>query len=653
MRSQVCGKRMTATAVMTLMAMAAAVHPLAAVTVTTNETGIVYDMPSWTKSDDYETTAARLAWPGKTLADIVAVKGTVNGSWIGANYYVSGLIYDRTDAALKVQFQMSDSPGKVKAVRAELVQTTEGVTIRQTGAAIATQTLGTLMADSVFDASTTPKGATGYGVKGVEVYGDFCEVGEFPQPETGGLTVNGGTLRVKVSTDVSSSVPIAGTGRLWFSEGTPAATREVVSSASLPADSSWITVLPAADLKDVALTGGEFGGGWVDGTTACTPYHAATQADGSIIVQLQRLSWGAGRCVRVQLRQNGANVQAKGIDSYGKSSVPLGEDATKWDKNSGFRDGGYVISNLKFTRSGPYSVTLKGAKTWQGGTQVEGVRLAILSSILPDRSTVKVTNGGILQLSAENAYDHYPRNTYDLAPGTQLYIDAFDAVNCGDKVIADAAAVKVISDHRAYLNDLTLKNGATLSGHTVRVGNTGPAVWRTSGEQPIAITLSVETVRYSTDPLTFDVGVDTSLDGLIWEFASRERMPLVKTGGASLTIGGKVTSTSTLTQGGGTLALNDNLTAAGLVLADDSTLAVAVGKTAQFGDSSALVWTEGKMLNLVGAFDEADQTLRIGTTVAGLSRSQLKAIRIGSMKAFLDDEGWVHRRWPGTVISFW
>ena len=79
---------MTATTVMTLMAMAAAVHSLDAATVTTNETGIVYDMPSWTKTGDYETTAARLAWPGKTLADIVAVKGTVNGSWIGADYYV-------------------------------------------------------------------------------------------------------------------------------------------------------------------------------------------------------------------------------------------------------------------------------------------------------------------------------------------------------------------------------------------------------------------------------------------------------------------------------------------------------------------------------------------------------------------------------------
>lgn len=214
-----------------------------------------------------------------------------------------------------------------------------------------------------------------------------------------------------------------------------------------------------------------------------------------------------------------------------------------------------------------------------------------------------------------------------------------------------AATVKVISDHRAYLNDLTLKNGATLSGHTVRVGNTGAAVWRTSGEQPIAISVSVETVRYSTDALTFDTDVETTFDGQIWEFASREGMPLVKAGDGTLTCGKKVVSTGSLTQNGGTLALDDNLTAAGLVLADDSTLAIATGKTAQFGASSALAWTTGKILNLVGAFGDADQTLRIGTTVAGLSRSQLKAIRIGSMKAYLDDEGWIHQRWPGTTIS--
>lgn len=637
-------------AVLASMASAVVLPSPGEATVTEDANGIVYDIPSsWAKSDDYETTAARLAWPGKSLADIVAVRGTVNGSWIGANYYVNGLIYARTDAAFKVQFQMSDSPGKTKAVRAELVQTAEGVTIRQTGAAIATQTTGTLMADSVFDGSSTPKGASGYGVKGVEAYTDVHEIDAFPQPATGGITVNGGTLRVKVSKDILSSVPVSGNGRLWFSAAaTPPS--ELSSSVTLPANSSWVTVLADTALSSVTLTGADFGGGWVEGTTFSTAYRAATQDDGSVIVQLQRLSWGVGRCVRVQLRQNGADVEAKGVDSFGQSGVQLGADATAWTRQTGFSQGGYVISNLKFTRSGPYSVTLKGTKTWQGGTKVEGVRLAIRDSIMPDRSTVKVTDGGILQLSAENVYDHYPQNTYDLAPGTQLHIDAFDAVNCSDKVIADAADIKVISDHRAYLDDLTLRNGSTLSGHTVRVGNTGPAVWRMSGDRPIGVSVSVETVRYAKEPFTIAADADVTLNGQIWEFAGREGMPLVKTGAGRLTFANTVASTGTLTLGGGSTCIAGAFAAAGLVLTDDATLEIAASRSATFGDSSALGWTAGKTLTLVGAFKGVDQTLRVGTTAAGLSREQVRMIRIEDRGARLDGEGWVHSQLGMAVL---
>ena len=625
----------------------AVVQPSAGmVTVTEDANGIVYDIPSsWAKSDDYETTAARLAWPGKSLADIVAVRGTVNGAWIGANYTVEGLVYDRTESSFKVQFQMSDSPGKTKAVRAELVQTAEGVTIRQTGAAIATQTPGTLMADSVFDGSSTPKGASVYGVKGVEAYADVHEIDAFPQPEAGGVTIRGGTLRVRVSADVASSAPISGNGRLWLVEGTPAADRTFVSSTVLPRDSSWVTVLPGASLMDVTLTGGDMTGGWVDttpSTIACTPYLAAKQADGSVIVQLQRLSWGSGRCVRVQLRESGGDVQAKGVDSYGQSGVSLGSDATKWTKVTGFKDGGYVISNLSFARTGPYGVTLRGAKTWTGGTVVDGVQLNVRDSILPDRSTVRVTNGGRLRLSADNAYDHYPRNVYDLGPGTTLYMDAFDGVNCSDKVVADGATVEILNDHRGYLNDLTLGNGAKLIGGPVRVGNVGPATWRLSGEQPIVVSTPVEAVRYAQEPFTIIADVDGTLSGQVKEFAGREGMPLVKTGEGKLTCANTVTSTGSLTLGGGSTCIAGAFTAAGLALADDATLEIAAGRVATFGDSSALAWTAGKTLTLVGAFKSADQTLRIGTTAAGLSREQVKMIRIGDRGARLDGEGWVH-----------
>ena len=114
----------------------AAVTPLfGAVTVTTNDTGIVYDISPWQKSESHETTTARLAWPEKALADIVAVKGTMAGGWMGI-YYVEGLIYNRTDEAFQVQFQTHDGGTKVKIVRAELAQTADGVTICLTGAAM-------------------------------------------------------------------------------------------------------------------------------------------------------------------------------------------------------------------------------------------------------------------------------------------------------------------------------------------------------------------------------------------------------------------------------------------------------------------------------------------------------------------------------------
>ncbi len=622
----------------------------ATATVTTNDTGIVYDIAPWQKSENHETTAARLAWPGKSLADIVAVKGTMAGGWMGT-YYVEGLIYGRTEETFQVQFQTNDGGTKVKIVRAELAQTAEGVTIRLTGAAMVDSGLGTVQPDSIFTASTTPIGAGGYGVKGVEAYGDVYEVNEFPVPPTGGIIINGGALRVNVSEDVSSSAAISGNGRLWLAEGSAAASREVTYSSSLPADSSWVTVVSDARLADVTLTGAVMGGGWVEGSQACGLYNAATQSDGSIIVQLQRLSWGAPRCVRVQIRQAGVNVQAKGLDSYATSGDHLGEDATTWTKNTGFKDSGYIISSLTFSRGGAYGVTLTGAKTWKGGTKVDGVRLNVRGSILPDRSTVKVVGGGILELAVGNEWNHYPNNTYDLAAGTQLLASGWTSINLTDTIIADAA--DVIFYDTQYLNKLTLKNGATVSGATIRVGNVEPVVWRTSGSGPCVVSAPIATVKTSSAPtLTFDTGADLVLESGVSELnATYAGMRIVKTGAGKLTFGGTVSSTANLTLNGGALAVGNGLTAAGLVLTEDSALEIAAGKTAQFGASSGLAWTQGKILTLAGAFGESDQTLRFGTDDTGLVKAQARACRDDSRKGYVDAQGWLHlTQFPLVVV---
>lgn len=642
--------RMTAAAVF-MLACAVPLLSFGQTTVLTNDTGIVFDWLMWPKSNEHETTEARLAWPGKVLTDVGLIKGTMAGAWIDPKFescYVEGLIYDRTPSSLKVQFQCVYAP---KVLRAELDQTTDGVTIRLTGAGVMTLPLGDIQPDSVFS-GTTPIGADGYGVKGVEVYeGSVYEMAEFPRPEKGGIIISNGTLRVNLSKDVITSVPISGNGRLWVAASeTPSA--ELTSDVTLPADESWVTVLENTDLKNVKLTGGDFSGDWVDKAVKCEPYNEILQGDGSIIVQLQRMSWNEARCVRISLRQQGDNVEAKGLDSYGSSDAKLGDDATKWKKNDGFSTGHYIISNLSFSRDVPYSITLRGEKTWERGTLVDGVRFNVFESIMPDHSTVVVTNGGILQLSAENVWDHFPTNTYELSLGAQLWVAAFDAVNCGDTVIADGAQIKIL-EQVSYFNALTLKNGATLSGGTVRVGNVGAAVWRTVGEQPIVVTTSIETVECGNDPITFDVTADLELVGRIFEFEKRKRMPIVKEGRGVLTFGDTVTSTGTMRLNGGGVVVNDNLSVnGGLILGGDSSLTIASGKSALFGDSSTLTWTAGKTLNLFGAFADEDKTLRIGSTKAGLRTSYLRAIRIGSSRACLDDEGWVHQKGPGLILLF-
>jgi hypothetical protein len=203
-----------------------------------------------------------------------------------------------------------------------------------------------------------------------------------------------------------------------------------------------------------------------------------------------------------------------------------------------------------------------------------------------------------------------------------------------------------------YLDKLTLKNGATVSGATIRVGNVEPVVWRTSGSGPCVVSAPIATVRTSYAPtLTFDVGANLVLQGGVSELnATYAGMQIVKTGAGKLTFGETVSSTGNLTLAGGALVVGNGLTAAGLVLTEDSALEIASGKTAQFAASSGLAWTQGKILTLAGDFDESDQTMRVGTDASGLTRLQARAIRREDQKGYLDDQGWVHLTAHGFML---
>jgi hypothetical protein len=177
-------------------------------------------------------------------------------------------------------------------------------------------------------------------------------------------------------------------------------------------------------------------------------------------------------------------------------------------------------------------------------------------------------------------------------------------------------------------------------------------VWRTSGSEPCVVSAPIATVKTSSAPtLTFDTGADLVLESGVSELnATYAGMQIIKTGAGKLAVGGAVSSTANLTLGGGTFVVGNGLTAAGLVLTENSTLEIAAGKTALFGDSSGQAWTQGKILTLAGAFRESDQTLRIGTDENGLTRTQARAMRKDGLKSYLDAQGWVKLLARGFVM---
>ena len=90
-----------------------------------------------------------------------------------------------------------------------------------------------------------------------------------------------------------------------------------------------------------------------------------------------------------------------------------------------------------------------------------------------------------------------------------------------------------------------------------------------------------------------------------------------------------------------------------LTLQADSAISLASGAMLAFGDTSAMTWTAEKRL-VVSGLDEG--TLRFGTSAAGLTENQVKAIRVLKNdrlhKAVLDENGYLRQVDSGLMILF-
>jgi autotransporter-associated beta strand protein len=122
------------------------------------------------------------------------------------------------------------------------------------------------------------------------------------------------------------------------------------------------------------------------------------------------------------------------------------------------------------------------------------------------------------------------------------------------------------------------------------------------------------------------------------------------TGGAlvSTTFSNSIGSVSLNT---GSLRMGTNKLIAGTAtLAGNSDISVITGSLA-FADSSAITWTAGKTLNIVGTL--VRQSIRFGTNSSGLTATQLQMITLNgkATRFILDGNGYLVEL-RGTVILF-
>jgi autotransporter-associated beta strand protein len=151
--------------------------------------------------------------------------------------------------------------------------------------------------------------------------------------------------------------------------------------------------------------------------------------------------------------------------------------------------------------------------------------------------------------------------------------------------------------------------------------------------------------------------------GVIGNGAGAGKVALIKAGAGTWTLSGNNTYTGTTTVSEGTLALGaanriadaSNLVLSGgtfatggfgetlgtLSLTANSTIDLGSGASALvFSASNGIAWTSLTTLNIVN-FNTGTDSVRIGTSAAGLTETQLSQITINGFEALIDSQGYL------------
>ncbi len=612
----------------------------------------------------YLTSTETTIWENRNLADIEAFTCTMNGGWIGSDTVGIGVIYDRTSTSFTVQFQCVN--GGCKAVRAYFRQDGANIVARadKAGRDATESHYGMRLEDSLFTTQlATSDSAGGYGVKLIDAFGDVVQTIDALPADADAIVVNGGVLQVNVSGDTTVSAPISGTGGFRFhGSGVVVETQHTFDQY---VTGSSQTLIENTDIFDIEITSAVFNGGWCGRGEGAKPYNVTVTSNvesKTMRVQLQNRfgDWNNLYGFIVELSQSGNDVLIKGISTRkGSSGKEEGSDMAEWTSDSvsiatSATAGGYGLESISFVRRSLPTVILSGTKSWTGGTIADGCKVKVTTSQLAANTMARAVSGGVLELAAAGTWNSTAQNTFIAETNSTVFFRQHWTINQKDRLNVLGGAVKYDADAFVYVNNALFSDGATWSGSIAQVGYQNNCYWRTEGEEDIDIfaKLSLASNSGAAREITLDTAADIVFHEGFAENTSNRGATLVKQGTAKANFVTGGTITGSLRLEGGTVAFGGNAGFGALVVAGDSAVEVASGKTLSFASSADKEWAAGVQLNFTGAFDSTNHVVRFGTNATGLTAAQLKKIRVNGERCKLDESGWLHPYTGGLIISF-
>ncbi|MFO7936268.1 MAG: autotransporter-associated beta strand repeat-containing protein [Kiritimatiellia bacterium] len=471
-----------------------------------------------------------------------------------------------------------------------------------------------------------------------------------------------------------------------------------VYSSFLPAAPSKVTVLQDTDLDDCMAADGVMGGAGVAGGDGGLPGEAFffTNDGTNATWQLQAIDGVWTKCVKIKITQVGDDIvgnviYAKYADTDGVTGYDFDtQPATSMIISAHPSMHSYGAEETTLFIEKYSSLTLSGDNSYTGGTVVERGKLEAVgsSSSLPPSGGIFVKKEGELSLNVSGITQagSVGADNPIYVQGGLLKISATFNAGASRPITIDGGSIitYVLSndDSSNYMNNLTLMNGAFITGAKIRVGYMSDALIAVRGTNtcflPAGITMVRKPEETWWEPLTLNVAdatgdetADLIISGVIRDYpiTDYDKMPMIKTGdgSVSLTAVNTYKGTITLTQGGLSLdcdnALNpdndivlnggmldmgafDN--ALGTLSVDDTGSTIKLGSgTLVFADSSSESWSG--TLSLTGTLVE--NSVRFGSGGTALTSSQLAAISYdGGRSVRLDANGYLTATPLGTVL---